>query len=420
MQKPSVIFINRVYPPVRGATGRVLRDLARSFAREGWQVTVITTGPRALKERDGGVRVIRLKGSEKPMGVIGYAWIWLKMLVMALRLPKTHLIVTMSDPPLLILAGQIIKRIKGARHINWCHDLYPDLLPALGVNLPQALLGCAQKASRRAMTKADKVIVIGRCMAQHLTYDGIDPRHITMIPNWPDMELANSENKTAVEAAPRVVPITANAKPYEQQIKDGQKFRVLYAGNIGLAHPLETILGAAEILHVEHPEIEFVFVGDGPRFQEIERERSRLRLDNIRLMPYQPPSRLKALMESGDVHLISVKDEAAGMLVPCKLYSALAVQRPCIFIGPAQSEAAKVITDFNAGVVVAQGQAEELAAHIRNFRLSGEHWFAAHHGAAAAAAIFLPKETIEAWMQRAWTVVEPDMRINRPGFKKAA
>jgi hypothetical protein len=48
---PSVLFLNRVYPPVRGATGRVLRDLARSFAADGWSVTVLTTGPERSKKK---------------------------------------------------------------------------------------------------------------------------------------------------------------------------------------------------------------------------------------------------------------------------------------------------------------------------------------------------------------------------------
>jgi NAD(P)-dependent dehydrogenase (short-subunit alcohol dehydrogenase family) len=47
MRSPSVLFMNRVYPPATGATGRVLRDLARAFAKAGWQVTVITCGPKS-------------------------------------------------------------------------------------------------------------------------------------------------------------------------------------------------------------------------------------------------------------------------------------------------------------------------------------------------------------------------------------
>ena len=436
MRRPSVLFLNRVYPPVRGATGRVLRDLAQSFAQEGWQVTVITTGPQPGKERDGSIRILRLKGPERPRNVFSYGWIWGKMVWTALRHPPTHLVVTMSDPPFLIHAGQIIKRFKKARHIHWCHDLYPDIFPALGVRFPGFMLKLFKRASRKAMKESDKVIVIGRCMAKTLTLDGMSPRNITVIPNWPDLELCTAHGHApltgpmkarmarlqaaAVQGQGKAVVNGHGAhghaangqapiKPFDAQVKAGPKFRVLYAGNIGRAHPVEIILDAAELLQEENPEIEFVFVGDVPRFDFLARERSRRRLDNIRLLPFQPVSKLREIMESGDVHLISVKEEAAGLMVPSKLYAALAVERPCIFIGPAQSEAAKVITDFKAGVVVHQDQPEELARQIKNFRQNDAAWFAAHHGAASAGQIFVPEEAINAWIDRAWSVVEPDI-----------
>lgn len=414
MRRPSVLFLNRVYPPAHGATGRVLRDLARSFAREGWQVTVITTGKKAVKERDGGIRVIRLKASDKP-GVIGYFWILLRMMICALRLPGTYLVVTMSDPPLLILAGQIIKKFKKNRHINWCHDLYPDIFPALGLPFPGFVMNFFKRLVRKAMQNCDKVIVIGRCMARELTLSGVDPKYMTMIPNWPDFELSQVEHKDqlngAMHANDSVFEGTINGfKKPEEQIKGGPKFRVLYAGNIGRAHPIDTILEAAEILNETNPEIEFVFVGEGSRFDDIAKQRSLRNLQNIRLMPYQPASRLREVMESGDVHLVSVKEEAAGFLVPSKLYAALAVGRPCIFLGPAQSEAAKVINDFKAGVVLPQGDAKQLAETIQSFRSDGERWFQAQSGASSAGQIYIPQEAIDAWIERAWHVVEPDLR----------
>src|SRR5262249_35654055 len=148
------------------------------------------------------------------------------------------------------------------------------------------------------------------------------------------------------------------AKSYEELFRDTEpKFRILYSGNLGRAHPVQTILDAATLLAGTNPEIEFVFVGDGPQFDRLAHERARRGLENIRFLPYQPASRLRELMESGDLHLISMSDRAAGLLVPCKLYSALAVGRPCILVGPAQSEVARIIEDFHAGTVVPQGQA---------------------------------------------------------------
>ncbi len=412
MRRPSVLFMNRVYPPVSGATGRMLRDLARSFAREGWRVTVVTTGAHGGKERDGSIRVIRIKGSDRPESALAYLWVLIKMTWAALRLSPSHLIVTLSDPPLLAVVGQVVRRFKGGRHINWCHDLYPDIFPALNVRMPRFVMAGLKGLMTKALTRCDKVIVIGRCMAQSLTKNGLDPCHITVIPNWPDFELMRQMTSTANDdhhISKRMMHDVEGATPYDEQLQNGPRFRVLYAGNIGRAHPIDSVLDAAEILVEEHPEIEFVFVGDGPKFDKIAEQRSLRNLSNIRLMPYQPASTLRALMESGDVHLISVKDEAAGLLVPCKLYSALAAKRPCIFVGPEHSETAKVIHDFNAGVVVAQGDARALADQIKRYRLDGEAWFGAQNGAANAADIFVPKDAIDAWISRAWSVVKEDV-----------
>jgi glycosyltransferase involved in cell wall biosynthesis len=415
MSKPSVLFINRVYPPVTGATGRVLRDLAQGFASAGWEVTVVTTGRRRGKERDGAVKIIRVRGAERPRGIFSYLIIWVKLFIAALRVPAGHLIVTMTDPPMLVAAGRLLRRLKKNRHIHWCHDVYPDIFPALNVRLPGFLMRPAKKLSRLSIQECDKTIVIGRCMAKYLAHSGIDPRMITVIPNWPDPELLKPEGEPhSYFERPDHLPVqvTINgAKPTEQQLRDmAPKFRVLYAGNLGRAHPLKTIIEAAAILDHESPEIEFVFVGDGPRFDEVARERGKRGLHNIRLLPYQPQSRIRQVMESGDVHLISMREDAAGMLVPSKLYAALAVGRPCIFIGPAQSEAARVVHDFHAGVIVAQGDAQALAEQIHRYRHNGEEWFAAHAGAEAAGRVFVPAEAIHAWIERAWSVVEPDIK----------
>ncbi|MAF98524.1 MAG: glycosyltransferase WbuB [Micavibrio sp.] len=409
MRRPTVLFINRVYPPQRGASGRVLRDLARSFAREGWQVNVITTGPSSKIERDGAVKITRIKAPAKPRNTLSYMLVWLKVVFVALRLPSTHLVVTMTDPPMLVVAGQVIRFFKRNRHIHWCQDLYPDVIPSLGIKMPIIFRWFFHGLSRRSLRAADKVIVIGRCMARLLSVDGFDPKQITVIPNWPDLELLRKDRTGKSAHYSEHASSVSDGRSYEEQKKQGPKFRVLYAGNIGRVHPIDTILKAAVLLDKKDKDIEFVFVGDGANYDAIAKFRSEMHLDNIRLLPFQPASRLKELMESGDVHLVSMKEEAAGMIVPSKLYSAIAAERPCIFVGPAHCEVAKVLNDFKAGAVISQGDAEGLAETIRQMRYNSDIWFGAHQGAVEAAGVFLPKESINAWMERAWAVVKPDL-----------
>ena len=445
----SVLFFNRVYPPGRGATGRVLQELARSFAKKKWHVTIVTTGKKAGIEKDGPITVIRVKGPEKPSGSLSYGFIALKMLMAGLRQSgNVDLVVSMTDPPLFVIGADWLAKRKQARHIHWCQDLFPDILPALDMSLPKNLADYLTQKTYQAMSKAEKVIVIGRCMARHLTQRGFDPKDITVIPNWPNFELVRRKSKKSfaqltgrsqnegqdngakngkahgalekTESGNAKTPLHQEPRPYQNtMMQEPLKFRVLYAGNLGLAHPYETILEAAELLKDDCPDIEFVFVGDGARYDYLAQERSKRELDNIRLMPYQPNALLKQVMESGDLHLISMKDEAAGFLVPSKLYSALAVRRPVIMIGPEQSEAAKVIHDFKAGDVVRHGQPQQLAARIKAYRENSDIWFAAHEGAAHAAKVFVPNEAIKAWIKRADAIIQEAKPTNNLPAGKA-
>ena len=408
MRRPTILFINRVYPPVRGATGRLLRDLARAFAREGWHVTIVTSGPVPGELRRDGIKIISVKGAEKPSSILSYAFIWLKMFIVAMRLQRRHVLVTLSDPPLLVYAGHLIAKFKKCRHINWCQDLYPEVMPAIGVNLPAFLMRFLTKLRRKAMNHCDRVIVSGRCMAKFLSEDGLDAQKIAFVPNWPDHELTDPEMIDSVikidEAqVPEIV------RPFDQQLKTAQKFRVLYSGTLGRAHPVDTFMRAAKMLHEAESDIEFVFVGEGQKFDAIAAYRTTHNLDNIRLLPSQPIEQLREVLEGGDVHLITLADDAAGFVVPSKLYASLAVARPCIMVGPKTSETAKVIRDFNAGLIVRQGDAKNLVRAIMSFRENGEAWFSAHHGAVHAREAFMPHDSLEAWMDRVWDVVKGDL-----------
>lgn len=406
-QKPSVLFINRVYPPGKGATGRVLRDLAHAFARDGWQVTVLTTGAKAGTDIEGAVTIKRI-GVSTAKTPLNYFMIWLRLLLTALLMPAHNLIVTLTDPPLLVAAGRFIAKRKNAAHIHWCQDLYPDILPIVGMKLPNFVMNWLRTVSRRAMKSCNRVVVVGRCMARHLAHTGLDMAKVTIIPNWPDREISNPiPNSIHIKnvANDRGQSSAKTAFANSVFFDTAPKFRVLYAGNLGRAHPVQTILDAATILQVQNPEIEFVFVGDGPIHERLAMERAKRGLDNIRLLPTQPAERLRELMESGDVHLISMKPEAAGMIVPCKLYSALAAERPCILIGPEQSEPAKVIHDYEAGAVVPQGNPSALAATIRHFMEDGNAWFDAQKGAIRASNEFKPEQSMSTWLKRARELV---------------
>ena len=113
-------------------------------------------------------------------------------------------------------------------------------------------------------------------------------------------------------------------------------------------------------------------------------------------------------MQTGDLHLVTMRQESAGMMVPSKFYSALAVERPCVLLGPRKTEIAQVIDDYGCGDIVDQNDVDGLVDVIMAYRSDSEKWLRAYEGARKAGDIFVPDASIQAWLERARDV------INRP------
>lgn len=383
---------------MRGATGRLLHDLARHFVKTGHRVTILTTttGRESVSSR-GPISIVRIKGVEKPNRRDWFSGLW--RLYRAMMASARHdIIITLSDPPMLYVMGQRVAKRKNCAHIHWCHDLYPDLAPSLGLNVPSFAYNFAMSIGRAALVAADRVVCISRCMQRHLVRTGVEIRRTAVIENWPDQELLAPASEKPIATAKIELPHKQSLR--ERRLYSdpaGQKFRVLYAGSIGRAHPVGALVDAAKILQKTQPDIELVFVGKGEGFEKLADARARLALDNIRLMPPQPRAALKGLMESGDVHLVTMRDESLGLLLPSKFYAALAARRPVIFAGPAESDVAHLVARHGCGRVVKPDDGKSIATAIALYRTDSDAWFSAHDGAGAALKGRLAEDAFAAW-----------------------
>lgn len=417
MPARSILFINRVYPPYVGATGRVVKDLSVRMAKKGWDVHVLTCGREEKTEQLlKHLTIHRMKVSKRPSSALRYFFILLRLTITALRMPKYDVVVTMTDPPMLVFSGRLLSLFKRSKHIHWVMDLYPDLFPVINANLPGFLQRIMYRVSRRSMRKAAKVIVIGRCMARHLARTGIPVSKMSVIPNWSDpILLKNVRRNKTLEDFSKVAHHQSEVENFNRS--SGKisplKFRVLYAGTVGRAHEFDTILDAAEILQREEPLVEFVFVGGGYNFNRLAEERMLHNLDNIRLLPWQPQKSLRTVLESGDLHIVTMKNEACGMLVPSKIYSCLAVNRPVVFIGPEDCEATKVIKGFKAGTCLPVGDARLFADTVKDYVHNAKLWFDAQEGARDAANTMSPERVMDAWISKAREVFSPPISKTR-------
>jgi hypothetical protein len=144
---------------------------------------------------------------------------------------------------------------------------------------------------------------------------------------------------------------------------------VMYSGNLGRAHEFETVLEAARLLKNQGEQgILFLFVGEGPSRLVVERGAAAAGLSNVRFLPFQPGAEISESLGAADLHLVTMRQGMSGLVVPSKFYGVLAAERPCLFVGPLDSEVARVIREVGCGEVIGISEGAKLAMTIQAYR----------------------------------------------------
>ena len=130
-----------------------------------------------------------------------------------------------------------------------------------------------------------------------------------------------------------------------------------------MSHHFSSMLDTAKSM-IDNKSVKFVFVGGGPRKQEVVDYKNSHELDNIFIFGYQPMSRLIESLSAADVHFISLQDGFGGMVVPSKVFGVLSVGRPVIFQGNAESEIARMLKEHECGVQVDIDDKHRLQEHL--------------------------------------------------------
>ncbi|MCS4086106.1 glycosyltransferase involved in cell wall biosynthesis [Salinibacter ruber] len=380
-ERSHAVFLNRVYPPTPGATGALLAELAPALVEQGWRVTILTgpeDGEPRSERRADGVRVERVRAvpfdhQDVWQRALAYALLFPAFLIRALTMPAPDVWVTKTDPPMVKVLGPILARLTGAQALHWAQDLYPEVAAGVGV-LPDGgiLNGVLRRLSTAALRGHDHVVTVGRCMQERLVAGrGLPEDHVSVVPNWP----------------PSVVePVPHGENPFRAAHDLDGRFVVMYSGNMGLAHPFDTVLSAAEHLQGLSPEVLFLLVGNGPRKPELKRAVEQRGLSNVRFLPFQPRERLAQSLSAADLHLVTMRPGLKGLVVPSKLYGALGAGRPALFLGPAGSEAARMVRDHDCGTVLPKADGTALADAVRRWHEAPERWADATERARAAVA----------------------------------
>jgi glycosyltransferase involved in cell wall biosynthesis len=355
-----VLVLNRSYWPDVEATGQLLTELCEELAR-GCRVTVIAgqpnhsfeTGALPRREVRNGVEIIRVRNrryrkTSLLSRAIGLSSYLLLSAGCALTRPRPDVVLAESDPPLLGLLGALLRFRYRCKLVNYLQDLYPEVGLALGRLRPGPVAALLKVATQIGLRAADRVVVLGGDMRRRVLARGVGAARIAVIPNWSDT--------TAIRPGP---PSRALRAAWGV----GDKFVVMYSGNLGLSQNLDQVLDAAERL-VGEP-VAFVFVGEGASKERLQKRAAERGLSNVRFRPYAPKERLGESLGAADLHLVTLQAGLAGYIVPSKLYGILAAGRAYVAAVDADSEIAALTEAHGCGVRVPPDAPDELAAAIR-------------------------------------------------------
>ena len=367
--RPRVLFVNQYYWPDHASTAQHLTDLAESMAASGFECHVLCargtyepgTPPPPRREERNGVVIHRVRATSLGRGSIlkrmtDYLSFYVGAILNALALPRYDAVVTLTTPPIIGLIGTLLRKLRGSCHVFWSMDLHPDASIALGMaSKRNPMIAALAWLSDAIYRQADRVVVLGPYMADRIRAKGVRDSRISEVPVWSRRD--------------EVYPIPRAGHPMRASLGLDGKFVVMYSGNLGLAHSADEFIEAARRLR-DRPEIVFLFVGGGPRLREVRAAKEAEGLDNVRLLDYVPREQLRESLSVADAHLVSMRPEMTGIVVPGKLYGAMASGRPVLFVGPHHSETADAIREADCGVTVRLGEADALVEAIERLDAS--------------------------------------------------
>lgn len=360
---PRLVLLYHFFHPDDVVSARLFADIAEGLTARGWDVSAIpcqrgcrdesVTHP--LTERWAGGRIERvwrprLKQASTVGRLANAAWMLAGWGWRALVTPRHpyEVVVIGTDPilsPLAALPWKFFRTRCAVAH--WCHDLYPEAAVADGLlrerSLPvRALKWALGLAYRRCGLLAD----LGSCMGGLLAKYGSKGRATTLVP-W-----ALVEPPAVVDPDPAV---------RASLFGEGAKLGLLYSGNFGRAHSGTEFLALARQLR--DTGVRFCFAGRGNRADEL---RTAVTADdaNVTFAGFAPEAELEKRLTACDLHLVSLRPEWTGTVVPSKFFGALAAGRGVLFAGSPSSAIAGWITEHRVGYVVTPDTVPQVAEQL--------------------------------------------------------
>ena len=343
---------------------------AKALQQKGHRVEVLTGFPnypsgylypgyklRLLqKEKIDDIPVIRTflypsHNSNKSLRALNYlSFSFSSALVGSLSIERPDVIYAYHPPATIMLPASLIKIAYNAPIVLDIQDMWPDTLLSTDMVKNKIMLKTLDYTCRLFYALADRIVVLSPGFKKLLVSRGVPEDKIDIIYNWCDEEnLFNNDLKKMQLPWPK------------------DKFTIVYAGNLGRAQGLSSVLKAAKIIAEKDKAIQFVFIGNGVEADELVQLSKKLNLDNVLFIPQKKPSEIGPFLRAADAFLVHLKnDPLFSITIPSKTQTYMAVGRPIIMA--VKGDAAEIIKKAGAGICCEPEKPENIAEAIMKLK----------------------------------------------------
>jgi glycosyltransferase involved in cell wall biosynthesis len=278
-------------------------------------------------------------------------WFYLACLPLLCLRRSPSLFVTQTNPPLIVPLVALMALLHRRPFVIIAQDIYPEVMFAHGMSAPDSIPGRMLKAVFRwAYRRAAKVVALGDVMAERLKRKGVESARIVVISNW----------ATGAESVEHDARNTLRAK-WELT---GQ-FVILYSGNLGIAHDVETPIAALKLLLDQVSNVRLVFIGKGSRLADAQQAAAAAGVAHaVQFRPPVPADWLPQTLGLADIALATLRPGFEGLVVPSKVLGYMARGLPTLYVGP-HSDIEQFLGRSQGGLSFRNGAVDELAASLQ-------------------------------------------------------
>lgn len=325
-----IVIIADWLPPDFGAVGQYMLMRAQALAERGHDVTLVglaTGAGSTVRETrgKGSLTEIRLNARPVPRGSLMGRMLWtiasnLRLILAAFGpLRAAEGILFTGSPPFLIHLLVPLKLLWRGRLVYRITDFHPECLIAAR-DRPSRALGLLLGLTNFWRRRVDGFEVLGEDQRRRLTETGIPADRIALVR----------------DGSPVSFPEDGPLEPLPAELAG--KCVLLYSGNYGVVHEVETVARGYELHHRRGSGRVYLWLSaTGAGAEELASRFSAARLPFHQSSPV-PLERLSGLLRAPAAHLVTLRDEFVGYVMPSKIYACIESGKPIVFVGSPHSD----------------------------------------------------------------------------------